>query len=171
MYYYALQVRTRSEEKYIRMAATAQLEQNPKLHFPQRRMPIRRLGKTVNTLQSVFPGYIFLELEAPISTETVWYFRRVDGFFRFLRSNKEVKPLEGQDLKIVLHFISHGPVAEKSRVVFDNDDRIKVESGPLKGLEGNIVKVDKRKGRAKIKLDLYEDSFTIDLAFELLGKS
>ncbi|MDR2619211.1 MAG: antitermination protein NusG, partial [Treponema sp.] len=31
-----------------------------------------------------------------------------------------------------------------------------------------IIKVDKRKGRAKIKLDLYDDSFTIDLAFEVL---
>jgi transcriptional antiterminator NusG len=37
------------------------------------------------------------------------------------------------------------------------------------GLEGKIVKVDKRKGRAKIKLDLYNDSFAIDLAFEVIG--
>jgi transcriptional antiterminator NusG len=38
----------------------------------------------------------------------------------------------------------------------------------MAGLEGNIIKVDKRKGRAKIKLDLYDDSFSIDLGFELI---
>jgi transcriptional antiterminator NusG len=41
--------------------------------------------------------------------------------------------------------------------------------GPLMGLEGRIIKVDRRKGRAKINLDLYNDSFTIDLAFEVIG--
>jgi transcription termination/antitermination protein NusG len=45
-----------------------------------------------------------------------------------------------------------------------------VINGPLKGLEGKIVKVDKRKGRAKVKLDLYDESFLVDLSFELLGQ-
>jgi transcriptional antiterminator NusG len=45
-----------------------------------------------------------------------------------------------------------------------------VISGPLSGLEGRIIKADKRKGRAKVKLDLYGDSFCIDLAFEVLVK-
>ncbi|MCL2557796.1 MAG: antitermination protein NusG, partial [Treponema sp.] len=39
---------------------------------------------------------------------------------------------------------------------------------PLKGLEGRIIKVDKRKKRAKIRLDLYDESFAIDLAFEII---
>jgi transcriptional antiterminator NusG len=60
-------------------------------------------------------------------------------------------------------------MAGKSKVYFDANSRIVVTEGPLMGLEGKIIKVDKRKGRAKIKLDLYNDSFSIDLAFELLG--
>jgi transcriptional antiterminator NusG len=74
----------------------------------------------------------------------------------------------------VLHFIKKtGPLALAgiSKVYFDEDARIVVVDGPLAGLEGKIVKVDKRKGRAKIKLDLYDDSFTIDLGFELLEKA
>ena len=61
-----------------------------------------------------------------------------------------------------------GPVAGKSRVYFNENSRIVVVDGPLLGLEGKIIKVDKRKGRAKIKLDLYDDSFSIDLAFETI---
>ena len=71
---------------------------------------------------------------------------------------------------MALHFIKKiGPVAGKSKVYFDENSRIVVTEGPLMGLEGKIVKVDKRKGRAKIKLDLYDDSFAIDLAFEVIG--
>jgi transcriptional antiterminator NusG len=77
--------------------------------------------------------------------------------------------LEDRDLEIVLHFIKRvGPVAGKSKVYFDENARIVVTDGPLMGLEGKIIKVDKRKERAKIKLDLYDDSFCIDLAFEII---
>jgi transcriptional antiterminator NusG len=100
-----------------------------------------------------------------------WSLRRTDGFFRFLKSNQDIRPLEGKDLATVLHFVGFGPVAEKSKVWFDDDDRIVVAEGPLKGLEGKIIKVDKRKGRAKVKLDLYDDSFTIDLAFEVIARA
>ncbi len=41
-------------------------------------------------------------------------------------------------------------------------------SGPLKELEGKIVKVDRRKGRAKVKLDMFEHAFLIDFGFEAL---
>jgi len=50
-------------------------------------------------------------------------------------------------------------------------NRIVVLHGPLSGLEGRIIKVDQRKKRAKIALDLCSDSFTIDLAFEVIEKA
>ncbi|MDR3147356.1 MAG: antitermination protein NusG, partial [Treponema sp.] len=93
-----------------------------------------------------------------------------DGFFRFLKSNQDISPMADRDLEVALHFIKNvGPVAGKSRVYFNEDSRIVVVEGPLMGLEGRIIKVDKRKRRAKIKLDLYNDSFSIDLGFEVIG--
>jgi transcriptional antiterminator NusG len=35
-------------------------------------------------------------------------------------------------------------------------------------MEGRVVKVDRRKGRARIRLELYEDSFMIDFGFDAL---
>ena len=60
---------------------------------------------------------------------------------------------------------------EKSKVIFDENKRIRVIHGALKGLEGKIVKVDRRKQRAKVALTLYEDSFLIDFGFDLLEPS
>jgi len=172
MEYYALQVRTRAEDKFIRLFKAGHPEEPARILFPQRRMAVRRLGKVKDELAPVFPGYLFLEVEGELGPPLQWALRRTDGFFRFLRSNQDVAPLSGVDLRTVLHFVNPtGAVAEKSRVFFNDEDRIVVEEGPLKGLEGSIVKVDKRKGRAKVKLDLYDDSFTIDLAFEVIARS
>jgi transcriptional antiterminator NusG len=185
MKYYALQVKTRSEEKYIKLVKSLHPEINFPLYFPQRKMPIKQKGKIVHSLAAVFPGYIFAEIgsnyreknypdgENSAESEEIlkyqWAFRHTEGFFRFLKSNQNITPLADKDLEVVLHFIkTPGPVGV-SKVYFDENSRIVVTEGPLMGLEGKIIKVDKRKGRAKIKLDLYDDSFSIDLAFEVMG--
>ena len=170
MNYYALQVKTRGEEKYMRLFRAQHPEITLPLYFPQRSLDIRRKGKIVPSKLAVFPGYVFLEI--PDEEDILnfhWAFRRTDGFYRFLKSNQNIAPLQNRDLELVLHFIKRvGPLAGKSKVYFDENARIVVVSGPMSGLEGRIVKADKRKGRAKIKLDLYGDSFCIDLAFEVL---
>jgi transcriptional antiterminator NusG len=166
-----LQVKARTENRFIKQFRTLHPEVALPLYFPQRRIDIRRKGRIRQSLQAVFPGYVFIE--AQNNEEIVchqWAFRRTTGFFRFLKSNQEITPLANRDLELVLHFIKNvGPVAGRSRVYFNENSRIVVVEGPLLGLEGRIVKVDKRKGRAKIKLDIYEDSFSIDLAFEVIG--
>ena len=171
MKYYALQVKTRAENKFIRLFRAMHPEVGLPVYFPQRSIDIRRKGQIRQTTSAVFPGYVFVEAA---SDEEIlarqWDFRRTEGFYRFLRSNQDIAPLADRDLELVLHFIKKtGPIAGRSRVFFNENSRIVVVEGPLLGLEGKIIKVDKRKGRAKIKLDLYDDTFAIDLAFEVIG--
>lgn len=168
--YYAMQVRTRGEEKFIRQARSLCRDSSISLYFPQRCLDIRKGGTIKPSKLAIFPGYVFLganEDEDNVK-RFLWIFRRIDSFYRFLRSNRDIVPLQKRDLELVLHFIKTGPVAGKSKVYFDENSRIVVLSGPLSGLEGKIIKVDRRKKRAKIVLDLYDESFSIDLAFEVI---
>ncbi|MCL2412115.1 MAG: antiterminator LoaP [Treponema sp.] len=174
MNYYAVQVKTRSELKFIQLYKAACKTSRPEnmlnVHFPQRQLDIRKNGRVKPSKMAVFPGYIFLEAKDDYEIKTCqWDFRRIEGFQRFLPSNLKISPLSNRDLELVLHFISHAnPVIGRSKVYFNEDSRIVVIEGPLSGLEGRIVKVDRRKGRVKIKLDIYDDSFMIDLAFEVI---
>jgi transcriptional antiterminator NusG len=171
--YYAVQVKTREEEKYIRLFRALHPEIAIPVHFPQRVLDIRRKGKIHHSRSAIFPGYIFLELEDEDSIlDYHWAFRSTSGFFKFLPSNRNIGPLAGRDLGPALHFIKTvGPLAGKSLVSFDENSRITVIQGPLFGMEGKIVKVDKRKKRAKIRLDLYSESFSVDLSFETIVKA
>jgi len=170
MFYYAIQVRTRSEEKFIRLFKKENPDNPFQIYFPKRQLNIRRAGKTRLSTYSIFPGYIFVESNNEDIIDYQYSFRKTEGFYRFLKSNKEITPLSDQDMELVLHFLKTvGSVAGVSKVCFNDNSRIVVLEGPLAGLEGRIIKVDKRKGRAKIKLDLYDESFSIDLAFEVIG--
>jgi len=170
MNYYAIQVKTRSENKYIQLLNAIHPESSLPIHFLQRQLDIRKNGRIKSIKLPVFPGYLFIEASNDEEIkEKQWDFRRIEGFQRFLTSNHNITPLINRDLDIVLHFINNvGPLAGRSKVYFNENTRIIVMEGPLLGLEGRILKVDRRKGRAKIKLDLYDDSFTIDLAFEVI---
>jgi transcriptional antiterminator NusG len=171
MKYYALQVKSGAESKFINRFKSLHPDVDLPLYFPQRRIDIRRKGIIRQTQAAVFPGYIFVEADSDGEIlARQWDFRRTGGFYRFLKSNQEITHLADRDLELVLHFIKKvGPVAGISRVYFNENSRIVVLEGPLMGLEGKIIKVDKRKGRAKVKLDIYDDSFAIDLAFEVIG--
>ena len=173
MNYYVMQVKTGGEEKFLRSARDAVGGDDPdsasRIFWPRRRLRIRKKGRQRDTLAAIFPGYVFLETES-LSNETFWALRRSIGFYKFLRNNTDVQALTGHDKELLLHFLKLGEVVEKSKVYFDENNRIRVTEGALKGLEGRIVKVDRRKMRAKVSLSLYEDSFLIDFGFELMER-
>jgi transcriptional antiterminator NusG len=76
--------------------------------------------------------------------------------------------LPQQDAYILNRLLRYGHVVGKSVAEFDENNRIRILEGPLKGLEGLIVKVDRRKGRAKVKLDLYDEAHLVDFGFTSL---
>jgi transcriptional antiterminator NusG len=171
---FAIHVKTRDEEKYIKLFHAQNPDHdNVRIYFPKRELRFRKLGKVVTRIAPVFSGYTFVELEKDDHIMKHYVaLHTTNGFMRFLPSNKEVRELESGELELVVHFIRQlGQVASVSKVYFDENDKIVVKEGPLLGLEGRIVKVDRRKGRAKIRLDLYGDTFTVDLSFVMIERS
>lgn len=168
--YYVVQVMTSEEDKFLGHINQRLPDGVLRILWPRRKLFIRRRGKRIPTLAPIFPGYLFVEAET-LSPESYWSLRKTPSFVRFLDSNQNVRPLSGADRELIVHFLRFGPVVETSRVHFDEDARIRVIEGPLKGLEGKIVKVDRRKGRAKVKLDLYNESFLVDFGFETIQPS
>jgi len=168
MEYFVMHVQTGKEaEIKHNIERHAELSVQGEVYFPVRHLNIRRAGKTVVEKKPVFPGYLFWITEQ-LSAQQSWSIRHIPGFFRFLGTGRTPQPLSGVDLDILGHFMNFGEVLGTSMVSFDENKRIKVASGPMMGLEGKIIGVDKRKRRARVRLDLYKSSFEIDFGFELL---
>lgn len=140
------------------------LESNEHVLLPTRELYIKKGGKTSIKTQPLFSGYLFLQKET-ISGEFLNNLKKIRGFFKFLNSNKDIKPLTKDDVSTLGSFLHRDYNAHVSKVIFNSDDRIVVKEGPLKEFEGRIIKVDRRKRRAKVQLTMYNNSHTIDFSF------
>jgi transcriptional antiterminator NusG len=167
MPFFALQVWTGNEARFIALAQRTLAGGGVQLLWPRRSLRIRRGGVWRDSVAPIFPSYVFLQSPA-VGPDLYAEIKRTPGFVRFLPSNEGLAPLEQKDQTLLSHFLSFGEVVEKSAAFFDENKRIRVISGPLKSLEGFIVRVDRRKGRARVRLEMYEDSFEVDFGFEAL---
>jgi transcriptional antiterminator NusG len=166
MAYFVVQVGTGGEESFVR-AAQQGLSAGVRLWWLRRSLRIRSRGRWRDSETSIFPGYLFLEA-SEVGADLFHRLKNTPGFRRFLKDNQNIEPMGSRDMEIVRHFISCGEVLRRSTVTFDEHNRIRVIAGPLKGLEGRIVRVDRRKQRARVRIQLYEDSFLIDFGYDAL---
>lgn len=166
---YVLQTRTGKEREIIDRLSREAPGHPGVLHQPRRLMKIRRQGKVKTEAQSLYPGYLFWEIdEDELTAESCEILRRTSGVGRFLPDNLNPRPLPREEERFLLRFFRMGETAPLSKVTYDDNQRIQVVSGPLKGLEGSIVKVDRRKQRARVRLDLYKECHLIDFSFDLI---
>ena len=168
MSYFALHIKTGSEtpiQKHIK----DKLPEDIAVFCPMRELLIRKKGKTKKEMKPLFPGYIFLNAEE-ISATTLTALKTINGFFQVLPSNKDIKAVPDQDMHIINSLFKKNFTAHLSKARFDENDQIEIIDGPLKGKEGVIVKVEKRKGRAKIVINAFDKQHFVDLGFELMAE-
>lgn len=166
---FVIQIETGREEEFIKQGEIYSGPAEFKLHWLRRILKIRKRGIVKEIASSIYPGYLFLET-SEFSKEIYSAVKKFKGFTRFLKNNHDICPLDDADLDIVNHFLRHGDLIGISEVKFDENQKIIVLKGPLKGMEGRIVKVDRRKERIKVKLEMYENSFLVDFAFTDLSE-
>lgn len=167
MRYFAVQIATRREDDWLERIRP--LANDIRFHKIMKKMYIRRKGKTKLEDSLVFPGYIFFEYEdEKLPLNTIYEIRHSRFFIRFLPNNESPLPLNTRDSEIIRHFINFGGLIPPSLVKFDENQKIKVIEGPLQGIEGFIIKVDRRKHRAKVRLTIADSPMTLDLAFEIM---
>ena len=168
MQYYIIQVATGREQAFIDNLKKLEpdLARAHNFIYLTRELNIRRKGIWRKELQPVFHSYIIMQTNQVIDGKTIQLLKAQPDFYHFLKSNTQITPLAGTDLEIIQHFLGLGPRIGPSLVRFDEDDRIVVIEGPLKGIEGSIIKVDRRKQRAKIRVDFAGSAHTMDLSYE-----
>jgi len=164
---YVIQVATGEEDKFLQIWESRKGGSDVSVYWPKREIIIRRQGKKIKSIEPVFPGYVFVEAEE-IDNSTFYEFRKIPCFYRFLKDNHNIIPLPDSEQRVIFQLTKFGRIIGKSTAKYNENDKIAVLDGPLKGLEGLIVKVDRRKRRVKVRLNMYEDSFLVDFAFDLI---
>ncbi|KZE46101.1 antitermination protein NusG [Brevibacillus parabrevis] len=158
---------------------------------PQRIVPEKKNGEIMRVEKDLFPGYIFVKTDMNFSKyyfirshskiiRMLNYLNKIDLMYdRSGSPRKSRDPLENreealcfkkipeEEITIILRLLNQNEQIDFSQV-YTQDSKVYVESGPLKGMEGIVKKVDKHKRRVKVLVSLMGDERMIDLGIELI---
>lgn len=159
--WYALFVLTGDEEKVKERLEYRFRDSKLKFIVPRRRLRERKQGKLEEKVRPVFPGYILVK--GTIGTEEYYFFKEIPGLLRILGDVCGPLEIGEQDIRVINKLIRNGEIIEPSSILMESG-KIVVVDGPLYGLEGLIESIDKRRGRARVRLNFAGEPRLVDLS-------
>lgn len=169
--WYILHVRT-GEETDVLAVLRRNLPQSKGI-VPQRTLRESRNGKWKTVIRTIFPGYVFVYLELfvemKIDAPVFYKLSGIPGVIRILGNDCTPSPVPDDEMRIVLMLAGDGDPIGMSEV-FIEGGKVRVKSGVLQGLEGQIIKVDVRRFRAKVNISLMGEPRIVELGVNVIEK-
>lgn len=135
---------------------------------PRRILREKRKGKWREVERLLIPGYVFVSVE--MSDKNYYSISGFPGVIDILRgASNSPDPVSFKEMQVIFRLTRDGDMVGISDVFLDGDS-VKVLSGPLEGYEGLIVKVDKRRFRAKVKFNLIGLEKFVELGVNVISK-
>lgn len=138
---------------------------NYNLLIPKRKLYERNQGTRKEVIKKMFPGYILIETDN--ITDFYTRAKKLPHIIKFLKSNNEFLEIRKEEIHPILQMTDKKGLIDISQAFIENE-KIAVKEGPLLGMEDNIKKVDKRKGRAKVEFIINNNSRLIDLGINII---
>ena len=122
---------------------------------PQRTMDIRKNGKWNSITEPVFPGYLFLEEESVVQSDGVIGFLKVSGC--------TLGKLQPHEEAYIRWLWNGGKPIAPSRIYTTLQGDKMVLSGVLREYWNNVVRLDLRQRRARVRLSICGHDYTVTL--------
>lgn len=167
--WYVIQVRTGTEES-IRTQCQKKIEnsilENCFIPYYEEKKHIR--GEWTTKKKVLFPGYVFLVSEK--IEDLFEKLKIVIGYTRLLGAGDTIVPLKQEEVEFLKNFGGEEQVVPVSCGVIEGGKTM-ILSGPLKGMEGYIKKIDRHKRKARIEIELFERRQQVEVGLEIVAKS
>lgn len=164
--WYALFVATGDEDNVKERLVYRFSHSNLKILVPKRRLRERKNGIWHTKIKPLFPGYLLLNGE--IKREEYGLLRKVPGVIKLLGDKDKPTEIKGHEIEIIRKLTCGSEIIECSGIQSENQEVIVID-GPLVGLEGYIDSIDRRKGRAKVRLNLMGEPRIVELSITMVG--
>lgn len=166
--WYVIQVRTGNEEE-IKLQCEKLIESEilEKCFIPYYEQMKRYHGKWHKERRILFPGYVFLVSDA--KDKLPFALKRVMGLTKLIKADGEILPLTEAEVDFLLDFGKEEQVVGMSKGIIVND-KVIIQTGPLKGNEGLIKKIDRHKRKAWLELNLLGRTVETQVGLEIVEK-
>ena len=165
--WHVLQVQSGKEEYVKRFLA----ENLPDVtsFLPKRILLERRRGRMERIIKPLFPGYLFFTgCSTPGNLERLHktaFFKKV-----LCTETRDFATVPQKEMAFLLSLTEGGEFVDISDAAFDENDRIRVISGPLKEMEFSITKVDRRRQRVTATIEFFNEYREITLSYDVIEK-
>ena len=122
-------------------------------------------GTCYEEIRAYLPGYVFVYAEEPI--EDFREFHLMEGVLRHLGQRENDFQLMGDDRRFAEMLYAHDGVIGIQKA-YEEGDRVKLVKEAFGGFEGEIVKLDRRKGRAQIQYVFDGSTYKVWVGYELI---
>ena len=171
--WYVMQVRTGTEENIRcqcqRLISSDTLE---RCFIPYYQQKKRFQGEWHIQERILFPGYVFLitqNLEKLVES-----LKKVIGMTKLIGTGDEIVPLSEAEISLITKLggksSSSESIVKISQGIIEGD-QVHILSGPLKGLEGAIRKIDRHKRIAYLSVDMFNRTVDMKVGLEIGAKN
>lgn len=171
--WYVMQVRTGTEENIRcqcqRLISSDTLE---RCFIPYYQQKKRFQGEWHIQERILFPGYVFFitqNLEKLVES-----LKKVIGMTKLIGTGDEIVPLSEAEISLITKLggksSSSESIVKISQGIIEGD-QVHILSGPLKGLEGAIRKIDRHKRIAYLSVDMFNRTVDMKVGLEIVAKN
>lgn len=166
--WYVMQVRTGTEENICvqcRKDIPEAILEKCFLPYYEEKRKIRGEWKILK--KHLFPGYVFV-----ISNDREQLYmqlKKVIGLTKLIGTGREIIPLTEEEVRFLLRFAGEEQIVSMSEGIIEGS-KVIINSGPLKGMEGYIRKIDRHKRKAYLEIPFFGRTQNIQVGLEIVEK-
>ena len=121
-----------------------------------------------NTLQKIlFPGYIFMITEDV--EKLFFHLKTIEGMTKLIGTGNDIIPLTEEEIIFLQRLGGDEQIVSMSEGIIEGT-QVTIISGPLKGMEGLIQKIDRHKRKAWLELELFGRMQQVEVGLEITRK-
>ena len=166
--WYLIQVQTGREEQIVEEARSYQVQEYfDEIFAPHYERKKKYLGQWHMETALLFPGYLFVISSRP--KELYQALKRVPQLTKLLGTGEKWTPMTEEDIAAV-EALSGKERLMKFSEGYIQGDSVTVISGPLKGLEGKISRIDRHKRLAWLTVELFGRTVELQAGLEIVRK-
>jgi transcriptional antiterminator NusG len=122
-------------------------------------------GKRRTSKRKFFPGYVLVELETPLTDETLQMIKETPKVTGFVGGGAQPTPLSQEEVESLLKQIDSGTARPREQIRFVKGDNVRIIDGPFLGFNGAVEDVDPVHNRVKLMVSIFGRSTPVELGF------
>jgi transcriptional antiterminator NusG len=142
-------------------------------------VPVERVKKVRGNKQTVhkrklYPGYVFVEMEAAEGgkvPERAWFvIKEIPGVGDFVGTEGIPTAMRDTDVAKMMQEVEKPEEAPSIKVDFKKGDQIKIREGPFESFEGMVEAIDQDRGIVKVIVEIFGRSTPLDIEYWQIEK-